>query len=110
MNAKQLESDQKAIVHEKNMSETEFLETMSNSDKLIDHEPDTICGMCHHQFLMAQVARDMIAEGEKEDVIRKWSQESDRRWRSSKFVKIWDQSVAENKDPYLVFKELGWET
>jgi phage terminase large subunit-like protein len=82
---------------------------MSNSDRFLDHEPNTICGMCHHQFIMAQVARDIIATSEKDDVIRKWSEESDRRWRSSKFVQSWNKAVTENKDPHLVFKELGWE-
>ena len=109
MNAEQREADQKAIIQQKNMTDAKFLETMSRTDSLIDHEPDTICGMCHHQFLMAQVARDMIASGETEDVVKKWSVESDRRWRSSKFVQTWDKAVAEKKDPHVVFEGLGWE-
>lgn len=109
MNAEQLEADQKVIIQQKNMTDAEFLEVMSRADSLIDHEPDTICGMCHNQFLMAQVARDMITTGETEDVVKKWSVEFDRRWQLSKFVQTWDKSVAEKKDPNVVFEELGWE-
>jgi hypothetical protein len=109
MDAQQREADQRAIVAERKLTDAEFLETMSRTDSLIDHEPDTTCGMCHHQFVMAQVARDMIAAGETEDVIKKWSDESDRRWRSSKFVQLWNEAIAANKDPNAVFEERGWE-
>lgn len=109
MDAQQREADQRAIVAERKLTDAEFLETMSRTDSLIDHEPDTICGMCHHQFVMAQVARDMIAAGETEDVIKKWADESDRRWRSSKFVQLWNEAIAADKDPNAVFEERGWE-
>lgn len=112
MNAEQRAADQRAIVSERKLTDAQFLETMSRTDSLLDHDPDgscCVCGMCHHQFLMAQVAREMIAAGETEDVIKKWSEESERRWRSSKFVQLWDEAVAEGKDPHTVFEERGWE-
>jgi len=109
MDAQQREADQRVIASERKMTDAEFLETMSRTDSLIDHEPDTTCGMCHHQFVMAQVARDMIVAGETEDVIKKWSEEAERRWRSSKFVQLWDEAVAADKDPNAVFEERGWE-
>lgn len=109
MNAQQREADQRAIISERKMTDAQFLESMSKADELIEHEPDTICGMCHHQFVMAQVARDMIAAGDDVDVIKKWSEETERRWRSSKFVQVWNEAVAANKDPNKVFEELGWE-
>lgn len=103
-----MEADQQAIP-ERKMTDAEFLESMSRMDSLIDHEPDSTCGMCHHQFLMAQVARDMIAAGETEGAIKKWSDETERRWRSSKFVLLWNEAVGCGKDPHVVFAELGWE-
>jgi hypothetical protein len=104
------ESDQRAIVNHRKMTDQQFLESMSQSDYLLEHDPDTICGMCHNQFLMAQVARDMLAAGfENVDVINHWSEESMRLWRESKFVKVWEQAKKEGKDPNKVFEELGWE-
>ena len=52
MNAEQREADQKALIQKRGTSDTGFLEAMSRTDSWLDHEPDTICGMCHHQFLM----------------------------------------------------------
>jgi len=109
MDAEQRESDQRAIATERKMTDSDFLQTMARMDLLIDHEPDTTCGMCHHQFVMAQVARDMIAAGETDDVIKKWSEVAESRWRSSKFVQLWNEAVADNKDPNTVFEERGWE-
>ena len=109
MDAKTRAADQQILCSEKKLTDQQFLETMSRIDLLIDHAPDTICGMCHHQFLMAQVARDMLAKGETEDVIVKWSEESERLWRESKFVQLWREAEANNKDPNKVFEELGWE-
>lgn len=109
MDAKTRAADQQILCSEKKLTDRQFLESMSRIDLMIDHEPDTTCGMCHHQFLMAQVARDLIASGETENVIVKWSEESERLWRESKFVKLWEEAEANNKDPNQVFEELGWE-
>jgi hypothetical protein len=91
------------------LTDQQFLENMSTSDSLIDHEPDTTCGMCHHMFLMAQVARELIASAETENVIAKWSDETKKRWEESKFFKLWQKATAEGKVPQLAFEELGWE-
>lgn len=109
MDANQLASDHKIIASERNLTDEEFLKNMSQSDSLNDHEPDTTCGMCHHMFLMAEVAREMIAAGDNKDAISKWAATVDHRWRESKFVQLWNQAVVENKDPNEVFKERGWE-
>lgn len=109
MNAETMEKDQKVIAESRKMTDAEFLESMSRSDSLIDHEPNGTCGMCHHMFLMAEVARDMVKAGETEDVIGKWSKETERRWHDSKFFKLWQESTAAGKDPHQVFEEKGWE-
>lgn len=109
MKAEQMASDAKVIADSRKMTDKEFLESMAKSDSLIDHEPNGTCGMCHHQFLMAEVAREMIANGDTGEVINKWSTETKRRWEDSKFFKLWQEATAEGKDPHAVFEERGWE-
>jgi hypothetical protein len=61
------------------IGDQDFLERMARSDELADHDGET-CGMCHNMILGAQVAREMLAAGEYEDVVGKWSAEPRRRW------------------------------
>ena len=61
--AKQLASDSQIIAKSRKMTPKEFLESMAGMDSLIDHDPEE-CGMCGHQHIMAQTARDMIAAGD----------------------------------------------
>jgi len=84
-----------------------FLERMSTSDSSVDHEDG--CGMCEHLRIMSQVARDMILAGEKEDVIKKWSEETEKRWKDTKYFKLWQEAEIAGKDPNKVFEERGWE-
>jgi hypothetical protein len=107
--AKQLADDSKLIAESRKMTDEEFVKSMSNSDSLIDHEPNGTCGMCHHQWLMAEVAREMVKEGNFENAISRWSEETRRRWEDSKFFKLWQEAVADGKEPHAVFEEKGWE-
>lgn len=107
MTPEQMASDQRAITDSRKMSDQEFLVSMSTMDSLVDHEDN--CGQCEHQRIMAQVARDMLAAGEKENVIGKWSDESHKRWNDTKYVKLWQEAVAAGQDPHKVFEERGWE-
>ena len=50
------------LIGQKKMSDLEFLESMARCD----NDPEE-CGQCGHQFIMAQVARDMLAAGDIED-------------------------------------------
>lgn len=110
MTPEQMASDQQAIADSRKLSDQDFLHSMSTSDSLVDHEDN--CGMCEHQRIMAQVARDMLAAGEKgdkSDVIAKWSNETHKRWNDTKYVKLWQEAVAAGQDPHKVFEERGWE-
>src|SRR5947209_2970852 len=69
-----------------------FLERMARTDKLLDHDPEK-CGMCCQRFIGAQVAREMLEAGEYENVAVKWADEMDRRWRKSKFFKLWQKET-----------------
>lgn len=51
----------------------------------------------------------MIDVGEYEDVVSKWAEESQRRWRGSKFFKLWQAERAAGCDPHKAFEEWGWE-
>ena len=90
------------------ISDQDFLERMARSDELVDHDGET-CGMCCNLIIGAQVAREMLAAGEYEDVVSKWADESRRRWEASKFVKLWQEETKAGRDPHKAFKERGWE-
>lgn len=97
----------KTLAGEGTMNDLEFLESVSRSDSLVDH-PDN-CGCCAMNIIMAQTARDMLANGEIEDGIRKWSDESRRRWEESKYYKLYQEEKAAGRDPHKAFEERGWE-
>jgi hypothetical protein len=87
------------------MSDKEFLENMSHTDTLVDHEDG--CGICEHQRIMGQVARDLLAEGNYS--IAAWDKEAKRRWQESKYFKLWQEEVKAGRDPNKKFEEKGWE-
>ena len=66
------------------------------------------CGMSCKMRIDAQVAREMIAAGEWEDVVSKWVAESQRRWQESKFFKLWQECRAAGVDPQEEFEKRGW--
>jgi hypothetical protein len=98
----------KVLAGEGSIGDQDFLERMARSDAVVDHDGET-CGMCHNIILGAQVAREMIEAGEYEDVVSKWAQEAQRRWRNSKFFKLWQQEQKAGRDPHKAFEERGWE-
>jgi hypothetical protein len=98
----------KTLVGQGNMSDREFLESMARGDSLIDHDIEQ-CGMCCQQYIMAQTARDLLAEGEILNGISKWAEEQQRRWRETKFFKLWQEEEAASRDPHKAFAERGWE-
>src|SRR5688572_28783462 len=55
-------------------TEKEFIESMSESDSLIDHSVEE-CGLCCHNFIMAEVAREIRASGDFDGAVKKWSKE-----------------------------------
>lgn len=90
------------------LSDQEFLERMARSDELVDEDGET-CGMCHNIILGALVAREMIEAGAYEDVVSKWASETQRRWRNSKFFKLWQEEQKAGRDPHEAFRDRGWE-
>jgi hypothetical protein len=85
-----------------------FLERMARTDKLLDHDPE-VCGMCCQRSIGAQVAREMLEAGEYEDIAAKWADEMERRWRKTKFYKLWQKEQKAGRDPRKAFEERGWE-
>jgi hypothetical protein len=90
------------------ISDQDFLERMARSADLVDHDGEA-CGLCHNMILGAQVAREMLAAGEYEDVVGKWAAEARRRWEKSKFFKLWEEEKKAGRDPHQAFKDRGWE-
>jgi hypothetical protein len=98
----------RTLAGEGRIGDQDFLERMARSDRTVDHDGET-CGMCCNIILGAQVAREMLAAGEYEDVVHKWAVESRRRWEETKFVKLWQEERAAVRDPHKAFEERGWE-
>ena len=98
----------RVLAGESVMSGQEFLTRMARSDDMafLDAESD---GMTHNILLGAQVAREMLEAGEYEDVVHKWAEETQRRWRESKFFKLWQAEQQAGRDPNRAFHERGWE-
>lgn len=97
----------RTLMGEGNLSDREFLESMARCDRLVDHEDN--CGHCATQMIHAQTARDLLAEGDVLDGIAKWSAESQRRWRQSKYFKLYQREQAAGRDPKKAFAKRGWE-
>lgn len=93
---------------QKKMTDEEFIRSMAESDSLIDHDPEQ-CGICGHQFIMATVAREMLASGDFANAVHRWADEAQKRWRASKYVKLWEDEKAAGRDPKAAFAERGWE-
>jgi hypothetical protein len=98
-----------ALIGKVKLSDQEFLERMARSDRLVDNDGSK-CGMSCKMLIEAQVAREMLEAGEYEDVMSKWVEESQRRWRESKFFKLWQEEQAAGRDPEKAFEERGWGT
>jgi hypothetical protein len=98
----------KVLAGQGGVSDQDFLERMARSDGLVDHDGEA-CGMCHNIILGAEVAREMIAAGEYEDVVSKWAAEARRRWERSKFFELWQEERAAGRDPHQAFTDRGWE-
>ena len=97
----------KVLAGMETVSDREFLETMARCDRLVDHEDN--CGHCAMQIVMAQTARDLLAEGEILDGIAKWSAEHFRRSQETKYFKLYQSEQAAGRDPAKAFEERGWE-
>jgi len=98
-----------ALVGKGKISDQGFLERMARSDALVGDDAET-CGMSCNIRIGAEVAREMIAAGEWEDVMSKWVEESQRRWRQTKFFKLWQECQAAKLDPEEEFSKRGWGT
>jgi hypothetical protein len=85
-----------------------FLERMARSDELADHDGET-CGQCCNLILGAEVAREMIEAGEYEDVVSKWTAETQLRWQATKFFKLWQEETEAGRDPRKAIQDRGWE-
>jgi hypothetical protein len=77
----------KVLADQGGISGQHFLERMARSD-IVDRDGKT-CGQCYYTILCAEVARELIEAGEYEDVASKWAAETKRRWKKSKFFRLW---------------------
>ena len=93
------------------MNDNEFLHKMSKLDQIMDHDPET-CGNCYYQYIMSEIAREMLgkSEGMDDEVsILVWADELDKRWKDSKFYKLYKKCQEDGLDVDKEFASRGWE-
>ncbi len=98
----------KILIGHISVSDQEFLERMARSAEFVIEDRET-CGIACKMLIEADVARELLDAGEYEDVRRKWSAESWRRWQDSKFFKLWQQEQQAGRNPHQAFQDRGWE-
>jgi hypothetical protein len=96
-----------------NMSDREFLESVSHSDELMDH-PDCMteagtCGFCMTLWCGAEAARKLLADGDVLNGIDKWTELRQKMWHDSKYYKFYQEEKAAGRNPEKSFEERGWE-
>lgn len=92
------------------MAEESFLEVMARTDSLVEEDTLETSGMSFQQRIMADVAREMLASGEKfTDPIGEWSLRSTARWQEGKFFKLYQEELTAGREPNKAFEERGWE-
>lgn len=90
------------------ITDIELLENMSKQDKYLDHNIEE-CGQCYFQYIMAQVAKEMLEKGDTNgDVSKRWHDELHKRWEESKYYQLWIAEIKEKRDPHKAFEERGW--
>lgn len=89
------------------MTDREFLESMATSDSLVDHKDN--CGVCGHQIVMGEAARQLLTANDVEDGIAKWSDLAKKMWEETKYFKLYQEEVAAGRDPHKAFDERQWE-
>lgn len=87
------------------MTDRELLERAAEWDRHVDH-PDG-CGHCYGLVVFAEVAREMLAEGNYNP--SEWAQRADVRWRDGKYFKLYQEALADGRDPKKAFAEKGWD-
>ncbi len=84
----------------------EALEALAKEDECLCGDPE-VDGMSRHVQIWAETARDMLKDGKPYDdvgeTMRLWVDESTRRWRESKFFKLYQTEGAAG------FAARGWE-
>ena len=88
------------------MTDKEFIKSMAQHDSFLDHDIET-CGLCYHNYVMAEVAREMLQV--KEYNINSWSEKAKRRWEEGKFFQLYQEEMNAGRDPRQAFKDRGWE-
>jgi hypothetical protein len=82
----------------------EFFENRSQDDPILCENG---CGHCEMRRIMTDVAKEFVAK-EIFDIAA-WEAEVDSRWANTKYFKLWQEEKKAGRDPYLAFKERGWE-
>lgn len=94
----------------KNMTGKDYLEHQSRQDSLLDHDIG-VCGNCYSNYIWAQTARDMIKEGKQGDlktIVDEHMERFEKKWKESKYIRLWVSEKNAGRDPHNAFKAFGW--
>ena len=67
------------------------------------------CGQCHKIRLGGLVAKRMLEAPLSNNAIQEWSDLTQKRWMTSKYMKLWNSERKAGRDPEAVFKKKGWQ-
>ena len=74
----------------------------------IDHDVEK-CGTCYHRQLMYEEALAIEVTGDYENAIDRWADSLIRRWRDSKYYKLFVEESDAGRDWHEAFKTRGWQ-
>lgn len=89
------------------MADEEFIALVAKPS-IQEHDREA-CGQCCHLWIMYEVAKKMLDAKDFTNGMRRWAEESERRWQATKFVRVYRDALNAGKDPVKVFEELGWQ-
>ena len=88
------------------MTARRFLEIQADEFGIVHKDK---CGGCAYRRIAAEVAANMLICRLPKNAIKVWADESQRRWKKTKYYKLWHATKKARRSPARAFKARGWE-
>lgn len=90
-------------------NETRALIKRLSEAPFIEHDVGN-CGFCCKREIDANAMKDVLGiDPEPEDLLTAGYELANKRWKETKFFKLWQEERAAGRDPEKAFEERGWE-
>lgn len=83
----------------------ECLESLAREPEFICGTPET-CGLCCTLRIHTDIARELLAMEHYD--LETWGNEVERRWKDSKFYRLYQEELSAGRDPEAAFAARGW--